>query len=158
MGSSVLTLTTTPVDLTHALENLLKPLNAIKFPVYIVALIMSIALKSIPILMEETDRIIRAQKSRGADFESGGIIKRAKAFIPVIIPLLISAFRSADELASAMDSRCFGYTPNRTKMKVLKFTRKDLIGSLVVVILIAAMLYFKYSQGIYGELYPWMYI
>lgn len=157
MGSSILTLTTTPVDLTHALESLLKPLNAIKFPVYMLALIMSIALKSIPILMDETDRIIRAQKSRGADFDTGGIIKRAKAFIPVLIPLLISALRSADELASAMDSRCFGYTQNRTKMKRLKFTKNDLIGTLVMVAIITVMLYFKYSKGVYGEVMPWMY-
>lgn len=158
MGSSILTLTTTPVDLTHALESLLKPLNAIKFPVYMLALIMSIALKSIPILMDETDRIIRAQKSRGADFDTGGIIKRAKAFIPVLIPLLISALRSADELASAMDSRCFGYTQNRTKMKRLKFTKNDIIGTLVMVAIITVMLYFKYSKGVYGEVMPWMYV
>ena len=107
MGASILTLTTTPVDLTHAIEKLLKPLNVIHFPVHELALIMSITLRFIPSLMDETDRIIRAQKARGADFESGNIFKRAKAFIPILIPLLIGAFKRADELAIAMDSRCY---------------------------------------------------
>lgn len=128
MGTSLLTLTTTPIELTDGIESLLKPLRVIKFPVHELALIMSLALRLIPTLMEETDRIIRAQKARGADFESGNILKRAKALIPVLIPLLVSAFRRADELADAMDSRCYNGSKGRTKMKQLKFSYRDLIG------------------------------
>lgn len=127
-GSSMLTLTTTPVALTDAIERLLKPLNIIKFPVHELALIMSIALRFIPILMEETDRIIRAQKARGADFESGNILMRAKALLPILIPLLISAFRRADELSDAMDSRCYRGAKGRTKMKKLKYTYRDFVA------------------------------
>ncbi len=106
MASSVLTLTTTPVSLTDGIESLLKPLKYIKFPVHELALIMSIALRFIPTLIDETNRIISAQKARGADFESGNIFKRIKAIVPILIPLLISAFRRADELGDAMDARC----------------------------------------------------
>ncbi|MEG1710563.1 MAG: energy-coupling factor transporter transmembrane component T [Clostridia bacterium] len=158
MGASILTLTTTPVDLTHGLEVLMYPLTFIKFPVHELALIMSIALKFIPNLMDETDRIIRAQKARGADFDTGNIFRRAKAFIPILIPLLISSFRRADELALAMDSRCYGYTTKRTKMKLLKFTYRDLIGTIIVVIIIAAMITLNSMKGTLGGIYPWMYI
>ena len=106
MASSVLTLTTTPVALTDGIESLLKPLKYIRFPVHELALIMSIALRFIPTLIDETNRIIAAQKARGADFESGNLFKRIKAIIPILIPLLISAFRRADELGDAMDARC----------------------------------------------------
>jgi energy-coupling factor transport system permease protein len=128
MGSSLLTLTTTPVALTDGIESLLKPLKLIKFPVHELALIMSIALRFIPTLMEETDRIIRAQKARGADFESGNIFSRAKALIPILIPLLISAFRRAEELSNAMDSRCYTGAKGRTKMKRLKTTYRDYVA------------------------------
>ncbi|MCL1901068.1 MAG: energy-coupling factor transporter transmembrane protein EcfT [Firmicutes bacterium] len=130
IGTSVLTLTTTPIRLTDGIESLLKPLKLIRFPVHELALIMSIALRFIPTLMDETDRIIKAQKARGADFESGNIFKRARALIPILIPLLISAFRRADELADAMDSRCYKGSKGRTKMKRLKFSLNDLIGVL----------------------------
>lgn len=133
MGTSLLTLTTTPIELTDGIESLLKPLKLIRFPVHELALIMSIALRFIPTLMEETDRIIRAQKARGADFESGNIFKRAKALLPILIPLLISAFRRADELADAMDSRCYNGAKGRTKMKQLKFSYRDFIGALLLI-------------------------
>ncbi len=136
-GSSLLTLTTTPVSLTDGLESLLKPLALIKFPVHELALIMSIALRMIPTLANETDRIICAQKARGADFESGNIISRLKALVPVLIPLIISALRRADELGDAMDARCYWGSKNRTKYKKLRLTFRDpvaviFVGGLIV--------------------------
>ncbi len=130
-GSSLLTLTTTPVSLTDGIESLLKPLKYIKFPVHELALIMSIALRFIPTLMEETDRIISAQKARGADFESGNLISRAKALLPILIPLIISAFRRAEELGDAMDARCYNGSKNRTKYKKLSFKIGDLFSFLL---------------------------
>lgn len=139
MASSVLTLTTTPVALTDGIESLLKPLKYIKFPVHELALIMSIALRFIPTLIDETNRIISAQKARGADFESGNIFKRIKAIIPILIPLLISAFRRADELGDAMDARCYSGSKNRTKYKKLKFGWRDLAAVIVFALLIAGV-------------------
>ena len=139
MGSSVLTLTTTPVNLTDGIESLLKPLKLIHFPVHELALIMSIALRFIPTLMDETERIIRAQKARGADFESGNLISRAKALVPILIPLLISAFRRAEELGDAMDARCYSGSSGRTKFKKLKFGYRDLIGLLIVAVSVTAV-------------------
>ena len=132
LGASLLTYTTTPVALADGIESLLTPLKLIKFPVHEFALIMSIALRFIPTLMDETDKIIKAQKARGADFESGNIFKRAKALIPVLIPLLISSFRRADELADAMDARCYSGSKNRTRYKKLTLSFRDLIGVLFV--------------------------
>ncbi len=132
LGASLLTLTTSPVDIADGIESLLYPLKFIKFPVHEFALIMSIALRFIPTLLEETDRIIKAQKARGADFESGNIFKRAKALVPVLIPLLISSFRRADELADAMDARCYAGSKNRTKYKKMKFSYRDILGALLV--------------------------
>ena len=140
MGSAVLTLTTTPVALTDGFESLLFPLALIKIPVHVLALIMSIALRFIPTLMDETNRIISAQKARGADFESGNIFKRIKAIIPVLIPLLISAFRRAEELGDAMDARCYSSEKKRTKYKKLRLTWRDLIGVLFAGILIAGVI------------------
>jgi energy-coupling factor transport system permease protein len=139
-GSSLLTLTTTPVSLTDGLESLLYPLKLIHFPVHELALIMSIALRFIPILTDETTRIINAQKARGADFETGGLIKRVKAVIPVLIPLLISAFRRADELGDAMDARCYSGSKVRTKYKKLKFTWRDVIALFVGAALLTAVI------------------
>ncbi len=133
MGSSVLTLTTTPVDLTHAVESLLKPLKLIKFPVHEFALIMSLTLSFIPSLIDETDRIIRAQKARGADFDTGGLVKRAKAFVPILIPLLVGGFRRAEELANAMNSRCYEGATKRTCMRVMKLSWRDFVASFLVV-------------------------
>lgn len=134
VGSSVLMLTTTPVDLTHAIESLLKPLRVIKFPAHELALIMSLTLSFIPSLIEETDRIIRAQKARGADFDTGGLVKRVKAFVPILIPLLVGGFRRADELANAMNSRCYEGATKRTQMRVMKLSWRDLVGTLVTLI------------------------
>ena len=139
MGSSILTLTTTPVALTDGIESLLTPLKWIRFPVHELALIMSIALRFIPTLIDETNRIISAQKARGADFESGNIFKRIKAIIPILIPLLISAFRRAEELGDAMDARCYSGSKNRTKYKKLKFGIRDLVTFLIVGALIAGV-------------------
>ncbi len=139
MISSVLTLTTTPVSLTDGIESLLKPLTYIKFPVHELALIMSIALRFIPTLIDETNRIISAQKARGADFESGNIFKRIKAIVPILIPLLISAFRRADELGDAMDARCYSGSKIRTKYKKLKFGWRDLVAFFFVAALIAGV-------------------
>ena len=139
MGTSILTLTTAPVELTDGIESLLKPLKYIKLPVHELALIMSIALRFIPTLMDETNRIIAAQKARGADFETGGLFKRAKAMIPVLIPLLVSAFRRAEELGDAMDARCYSGAKGRTKYKKLTFTWRDLAATLVVAALITGI-------------------
>ena len=150
-GASLLTLTTSPVELADGIEGLLYPLKFIRFPVHEFALIMSIALRFIPTLIDETDRIIKAQKARGADFESGNIFKRAKALIPVLIPLLISSFRRADELADAMDSRCYAGSKKRTRYKKMKITFRDVIGVLFVAGLIVGIVYlnkFYLLQGL----------
>lgn len=147
-GSSLLTLTTTPVSLTDGLESLLKPLALIKFPVHELALIMSIALRMIPTLANETDRIICAQKARGADFESGNIISRLKALVPVLIPLIISALRRADELGDAMDARCYWGSKDRTKYKKLKLSFRDPVAVIFVDGLITGVVFLNiyYAQ------------
>lgn len=148
-GSSLLTLTTTPVSLTDGLESLLKPLALIKFPVHELALIMSIALRMIPTLANETDRIICAQKARGADFESGNIISRLKALVPVLIPLIISALRRADELGDAMDARCYWGSKDRTKYKKLKLSFRDPVAVIFVGGLITGVVFLNiYSAQI----------
>ncbi len=157
VGSCLLTLTTTPVDLTHAIESLLKPLKVIKFPVHELALIMSLTLSFIPSLIEETDRIIRAQKARGADFDTGGLIKRAKAFIPILIPLLVSSFRRAEELALAMNSRCYEGATNRTQMRVMKAGWRDAVGGIFTVVFFAAVFVLFGMRGTWGDLLPWLY-
>ena len=141
LGASLLTFTTSPVEIADGIESLMYPLKFIKFPVHEFALIMSIALRFIPTLIGETDRIIKAQKARGADFESGNILKRAKALIPVLIPLLISSFRRAEELADAMDARCFAGSKNRTKYKKMKLSFRDLIGVLFLGALITGVVF-----------------
>lgn len=157
IGSALLTLTTTPVSLTDGIESLLKPLTWIKFPVHALALIMSIALRFIPTLIDETNRIISAQKARGADFESGNIVKRVKAIIPILIPLLISAFRRADELGDAMDARCYTNSPNRTKYKKLTFTWRDLVAAVAAAALIAgAVLFNVYAYDIWPAAYGYV--
>lgn len=145
MGPALLTLTTTPVELTDGLESLLKPLALIKLPVHELAIIMSIALRLIPTLMEETDKIISAQKARCAEFESGNIFKRAKAMLPVLIPLFVSSFRRADDLADAMDSRCYRGAKGRTRMKVLKMRVGDWLSLLFMAVLLVAMLFLRYN-------------
>lgn len=141
IGASLLTFTTSPVEISDGLESLLFPLKYIKFPVHEFALIMNIALRFIPSLIDETDRIIKAQKARGADFESGNIFKRIKALIPVLIPLLISSFRRADELADAMEARCYSGSKNRTRFKVLKPTYRDLVATVFTAGLIVGIVF-----------------
>ena len=128
IGSSVMTLTTTPNNLTDGMENLMNPLRKLKVPVHEIAMMMSIALRFIPILMEETDKIMKAQIARGADFESGNIIKKAKALVPLLVPLFISAFRRANDLAMAMEARCYRGGDGRTKMKPLIYKKADRVG------------------------------
>ena len=125
MGTSIMTLTTTPNDLTDGLEKGLRPLGKIRVPVHEIAMMMSIALRFIPILLEETDKIMKAQMARGADFESGNILKRAKSMIPILVPLFISAFRRANDLAMAMEARCYRGGEHRTKMKPLRYRAAD---------------------------------
>lgn len=125
MGSSVMTLTTTPNQLTDGLEKALKPLQKINVPVHEIAMMMSIALRFIPILIEETDKIMKAQMARGADFESGNLIHKVKNMVPLLVPLFVSAFRRADDLAMAMEARCYNGGEGRTKMKPLKYVARD---------------------------------
>lgn len=148
MGTALLTLTTTPVEIADGIESLLTPLKWIKFPVHEFALIMSIALRFIPTLMDETDRIISAQKARGADFESGNIFKRIKALVPILIPLLISSFRRADELGDAMDARCYSGAKGRTKYKKMRLTYRDLIGFVLTGGLIAGVVLLNGVLGV----------
>lgn len=131
-GASILSLTTTPVALADGMESLMRPLKLIKVPVHDIAIIMSIALRFIPTLFEETNKIISAQKARGASFDTGGLFARAKALLPVLIPLFVNSFRRADELAFAMDARCYNATEHRTKMKVAKLGWGDLTATLLV--------------------------
>lgn len=139
IGSNLLTLTTTPVELTHAIESLLAPLNVVKFPVKDFALIMSLTLSFIPSLIEETDRIVRAQKARGADFDTGSVFKRAKAFVPILIPLLVGGFRRADELANAMNSRCYEGSTKRTRLVTMKLSWRDAVGAFVTLLVLVAV-------------------
>jgi energy-coupling factor transport system permease protein len=145
LGPTMITYTTTPVELTDGLESLLKPLSYIKFPVHELAIIMSIALRLIPTLVEETDKITSAQKARCADFESGNLFKRAKAMIPVLIPLFVSSFRRADDLADAMDSRCYRGAKGRTRMKKLKLHLADFIAFFVLIVFFFVILWLKYN-------------
>lgn len=138
IGSSIMTLTTTPNQLTDGMEKLLNPLKKMKVPVHEIAMMMSIALRFIPILLEETDKIMKAQIARGADFESGNLIKRAKNMIPLLVPLFISAFRRANDLAMAMEARCYRGGEQRTKMKPLKYEKRDFITYGYVVLYLVA--------------------
>lgn len=140
MGSSLMTLTTTPNNLTDGLEKGLGFLKRIKVPVHEISMMMSIALRFIPILIEETDKIMKAQLARGADFENGNILKRAKAMIPVLVPLFISAFRRANELAMAMEARCYHGDENRTKMKPLRYKKCDRVAYVMMFGYLAVMI------------------
>lgn len=138
IGSSVMTLTTTPNQLTDGLEKMLRPLNKIKVPVHEIAMMMSIALRFIPILMEETDKIMKAQLARCADFDSGNLIKKAKSLVPLLVPLFISAFRRANDLAMAMEARCYRGGDHRTKMKPLHYEKRDYIAYVIVIFYLVA--------------------
>ena len=132
IGTSLLTLTTSPVSLSDGLELLLSPLKVIHFPAHELAMMMTIALRFIPTLLEETDKIMKAQTARGADFDTGNLLQRAKAMVPLLVPLFVSAFRRAGDLAMAMESRCYRGGEGRTRLRVLKLTRADLYASLIM--------------------------
>ena len=142
-GTFLLTYTTSPIALTDGLELLLNPLKKIKVPVHEMTMMMSMALRFIPTLIEETDKIMSAQKARGADFETGSLIQRAKALLPVLVPLFVSAFRRADELAVAMESRCYHGGEGRTSMKQPKMLRRDWAALIIGVAFLAAMIIMK---------------
>lgn len=135
-ATTLLTLTTSPMEITSAMESLLSPLKVIKFPVHELSLMMSIALRFIPTLMDETDRLMKAQTARGANFDTGGIFARAKAMITILVPLFVSAFKRADELALAMESRCYNGGTGRTRYKTLKFAWRDLVFAIVIALFI----------------------
>lgn len=135
MATSIMTLTTSPVSLADGIELLLSPLKVIHFPAHELAMMMTIALRFIPTLLEETDKIMKAQMARGADFESGNLIARAKAMVPLLVPLFVSAFRRATELAMAMEARCYHGGANRTRLRVLKITRQDVFACASMVFL-----------------------
>ena len=139
-GTFMLTYTTSPISLTDGLESLLSPLKKLHVPVHELSMMMSIALRFIPTLIEETDKIMSAQKARGADFDTGNLIQKAKAMLPLLVPLFISAFRRADELATAMESRCYHGGEGRTKMKVLKMERRDWVALVIGALLLAAII------------------
>jgi len=143
MGTFLLTYTTSPISLTDALENLLSPLKKIRFPVHELSMMMSIALRFIPTLIEETDKIMSAQKARGGDFETGNIAKRARALVPILVPLFISAFRRADELATAMECRCYHGGDGRTALRVLRFRGADWVALVLSLALAAGIIALK---------------
>jgi len=140
LGTFLLIYTTSPIDLTDGLEKLLGPLKKIKIPVHELAMMMNIALRFIPTLIEETDKIMNAQRARGADFETGNIFERAKAMLPLLVPLFVSAFRRADELAVAMESRCYHGGEGRTKMKQLRMKTRDYLGLTTGALLLACVI------------------
>ena len=139
-GTFLLTYTTSPIALTDGLESLLGPLKKIKLPVHELSMMMCIALRFIPTLIEETDKIMSAQKARGADFETGNLIQRVKALVPILVPLFISAFRRADELATAMECRCYHGGEGRTKMKLLRYKRRDYLTYGLGAVLLAGVI------------------
>ena len=143
MGTFLMTYTTSPISLTDGLERLLGGLKKVHVPVHELAMMMSIALRFIPTLIEETDKIMCAQRARGADFDSGNLIQKAKAMIPILVPLFISAFRRADELATAMECRCYHGGQGRTKMKLLRYKRRDLQAFAFLALLIAGTIVLK---------------
>ena len=133
-GSSILTLTTSPIELTGGIEALLKPLKPLKVPAHDIAMLMTIALRFIPTLAEEMDKIMKAQKARGAELDTGSLLKRAKSLLPILVPLFVSAFKRADELATAMEARCYRGDVNRTRMKVMRITKMDFVAAGAVVV------------------------
>lgn len=151
VGASLMTLTTTPNDLTDGLESVLGPLKKIKVPVHEISMMMSIALRFIPILMEETDRIMKAQKARGADFDSGNLIQKAKSMIPLLVPLFISAFRRANDLAMAMEARCYRGGDGRTKMKPLRYEQRDRVAYILLAVYLVIMIF---ASRLLGLIFP----
>lgn len=139
VGASIMTLATTPNQLTDGLEKALMPLSKIKAPVHAIAMMMSIALRFIPILIEETDIIMKAQMARGADFENGNLVRRAKSMAPLLVPLFVSAFRRADDLAMAMEARCYVGGSGRTKMKPLRYAKRDYLAYVILAVYIGGI-------------------
>ncbi len=144
IGSSIMTLVTTPNNLTDGMEKLMNPLRLIKVPVHEVAMMMSIALSFIPILLEETDKIMKAQMARGADFESGNLINKAKSLVPLLVPLFVSAFRRANDLAMAMEARCYRGGEGRTKMKPLIYQKRDFVAYIVILTYFVSVIMVNY--------------
>ncbi|WP_432404428.1 energy-coupling factor transporter transmembrane component T family protein [Wukongibacter sp. M2B1] len=144
IGTSILTLTTSPIELTDGIERVLNPFKKIGVPAHELAMMMTIALRFIPTLLEETDKIMKAQMARGADFESGNLVKRAKSLIPLLVPLFIGAFRRADELAMAMEARCYRGGENRTRMKQLRLYGRDYIATIIMIIFIVCILIIRF--------------
>ncbi|MBQ4361468.1 MAG: energy-coupling factor transporter transmembrane protein EcfT [Lachnospiraceae bacterium] len=153
IGSSMMTLTTTPTALTDGIEALLKPLSRIHVPVHEIAMMMSIALRFIPILLEETDKIMKAQLARGADFENGNIFHRVKGLIPILVPLFVSAFRRANDLALAMEARCYHGGEGRTRMKPLHYMKRDYLAYAGMLLYLAA----SFAGGKYFPLHFWVF-
>lgn len=140
VGMSLLTYTTSPIMLTDAIERLMSPLKKVRFPVHELSMMMTIALRFIPTLVEETDKIMSAQKARGAELDSGGFLKRAKSLVPIIIPLFVSAFKRANELATAMECRCYKGGEGRTRMRQLKIAARDIIAIVIMLTLFAGII------------------
>ena len=153
IGSSLMTFTTTPNELTDGIEAVLHPLNKIHVPVHEIAMMMSIALRFIPILLEETDKIMKAQLARGADFESGNILQRAKSMVPILVPLFVSAFRRANDLAMAMEARCYRGGDGRTKMKPLRYKSRDYAAYIIVIAYVVAVV--AIGRGV--QLHIWVF-
>jgi len=133
-GSSILTLTTSPIQMTDGVEALLKPLKPLKVPAHDIAMMMTIALRMIPTLAEEMDKIMKAQKARGAEIDTGGLLKRAKSLLPILVPLFVSAFKRADELATAMEARCYRGDVNRTRMKIMRIAKRDWVATGIIIV------------------------
>ncbi len=148
VGASLLTLTTSPLQLTDGIEKLLKPLRPLKVPSYEIAMMMTIAIRFIPTLAEETDKIIKAQTARGADFETGNILRRAKAMVPILVPLFVSAFRRADELATAMEARCYNGGGKRTRMKETRMKKLDAAAIAVFLMCCGVLAVLEYTVKI----------
>ena len=153
IGSSLMTFTTTPNELTDGIEAVLHPLNKIHVPVHEIAMMMSIALRFIPILLEETDKIMKAQLARGADFERGNILQRAKSMVPILVPLFVSAFRRANDLAMAMEARCYRGGDGRTKMKPLRYKSRDYAAYIIVIAYVVAVV--AIGRGV--QLHIWVF-
>ncbi|HHW30159.1 MAG TPA: energy-coupling factor transporter transmembrane protein EcfT [Clostridiaceae bacterium] len=145
VSASLLTLTTTPIMLTDGIEKLLGPFKRIGVPAHEIAMMMTIALRFIPTLLEEADKIMKAQSARGADFDTGNLVERAKSFIPVLVPLFVSAFRRADELATAMEARCYRGSTGRTRMKQLKITQIDVLMIIIMLLFSVLVMYIQYA-------------
>ena len=144
VGSSLLTLTTSPIELTDGIEYLMKPLKRIGVPSHEIAMMMTIALRFIPTLLDETDKIMKAQQARGADFETGNLLQRAKSLIPILVPLFVSAFRRADELAMAMEARCYHGDESRTRMNVMTIRSKDYMSIILIILYIAMIIVLRF--------------